>query len=156
WDETNEWTMRVLYTSPKGTLRESDGLRVGTWAHVDLAPPLRYTRFEFVRGATAGTPGTPSDELFSMASTGADAGCPFDVVVETPDGGALSDDAGVPCPVSLDDAGLALFVPDVPLGPGQLIIEGWSRSETTACVGTGWCKLWSNDASHEPAVRIDT
>jgi hypothetical protein len=149
WDETKEWDMRVEYVSPTATLQEKDGLRVGTWAHVDLAPPLGYTHLEF---APQGT----TDELFSMSSTGGDGGCPSTAIVATPDGAALSTDAGVPCPLSLTDAGLALFVPDVPAGPGQLTIEGWSQTAVTACVGTGYCKLWSNDVQSNPVARIDT
>jgi hypothetical protein len=148
WDETKEWEMHFDYLSPKATLQEAGGLRVGTWAHIDLAPPLAQTHLEFVPQGT-------TEELFSMSFTGTDGGCGGTAIVAMPDGGQLSTDAGVPCPLALTDAGATLFVPDVTAGPGQLIVEGWSRSEVTACVGTGYCYLSSNDVG-APVARIDT
>ena len=141
--------MHVDCLSPKATLRETGGLRVGTWTHIDLAPPLSQLRLEFVPQGT-------TDELFSMSFARTDQGCGGTAIVATPDGGQFSTDAGVPCPLALTDAGATLFVPDLPAGPGQLIVEGWSRSEVTACVGTGYCFLSSDDVGVGPVARIDT
>lgn len=149
WDETKEWVMHADFVSAAATLTESDGLRIGTWANVALVPAPAFARLEFV-------PADGGTELFSMSSTRGDAGCGSSAVVAVADGGASTTDAGVPCPLTFTDAGIALFVPDVPVGTGTLILEGWAQTEVTRCDGTGYCNLSTSGTRSGPVARIET
>jgi len=153
WDSTADWRMHADFIAPTATLVESDGLRIGTWAHVDLVPVTDGVRVMFQPGD-----GGAGNEAFSIESTRTDGGCSSTAVVDPLDGGVLTTDVGVPCPLTFTDSGIAFFVPSAPVGPGRLSITGWPDNEVTQCLGTAYCKLSTNDVGTQapPVAVIDT
>jgi len=143
-DETDEWRMvGEVISSPSAMLVETDGLRVGTWAHLRLDPPAGYVELSWYadQNKCAG---------FSIAAASGSPKCILQATVGKADCSAIATDVGVPCAIQLTSDGVAFFVPDVGVsGPtaGKLGVEGWPDTQVQ-CQGTAYCKLTRNEPGY--------
>jgi hypothetical protein len=133
-------------TTPDETATSKGGNARGRWRGIPT-----YVDFDF-EGADAGIESFP----IQAEPQRIDGGCGVSqAFVLSPDGGAISTNAGVPCPLLFTDAGLSLFVPQVAPGPGVLSMSGWPPFTITECAGTGFCHLVP-PSSFGPSVSLET
>jgi hypothetical protein len=149
WDESRTWHFAGSLVAPKGALVGTDALHIGAWSHVSLDPVPQFMARARFYADDAGT-------LFSFESRSDGSACSTDFVVHANDGG-VDTDAGVSCPITFAQDGIVVFVPDVGNHTGDLAVDGFPISQTTACDGVGACNLrLLGPSSSEPTANVRT